>query len=200
MEIYNRSKPINFQWILASFCLTKTKEEIFPVWGMKIYNSMEINVLWTNEDNFVRRFSRREPLTQEKLLEKFITKYETIFKWMLVGFNRKEAFWENIKRDASRGIATRSRRTMLFRSDIFKHRRSEQSYGWETFGTYEGSFAKKVLYYVRSEMLKGAVNRIEGEKWEEALIYAIASNGDFFGTGMMKFYEKMLYKNFMKTI
>jgi hypothetical protein len=31
-------------------------------------------------------------------------------------------------------------------------------------------------------------------------LYAIASNGDFFGTGMMKYNEKMLYKNFMKTI
>jgi hypothetical protein len=104
---------------------------------------------------------------------------------MLVGYNKREAFWENIRRDAvkevldcyeirleeivnsftdvtrkywknQRGIAARSRRTMLFKSDIFKHRRSAQSAGWETFGHREGSFAKKVLYYVRSQMLRGA--------------------------------------------
>jgi hypothetical protein len=180
--------------------------------GMKVYNKSEGNTLWTNGDKFVERFSSRQPLSQEKLLEKFVVKYETIFKWLLVGVNKHEAFWESIRRDASRnkldcyeirleeivnsftdvtkkywknqrGTAAMKKRTMLFKSDIFKHRRTEQSYGWETFGTNEGSFAKKILYYVREEMLKGAGNRIEGEKWEEALLYAIASNGDFFGTG-----------------
>jgi hypothetical protein len=207
----------------------KPKKRFSLFGGMKIYNKMGGKILWTNENDFVRRFSSREPLSQEKLLEKVITKYETIFKWMLVGYNKKEIFWENIKRDAAkgvldcyevrqeeivnsftdvtrkywknqRGIAARSHRTMLFRSQIFKHRRSSQSGGCEIFGTNEGSFAKKVLYYVRSEMLKGAGNTIEGESWEEALIYAIASNGDFFGTGMMKFNEKMLYKKFIKSI
>jgi hypothetical protein len=84
---------------------------------------------------------------------------------------------------------------MLFKSEIFKHRRTNnECYGWETFGNREGTFAKKVLYYVREEMLKKAGNRIEGENWEEALLYAIASNGDFFGTGMMNLSEKQLYK------
>jgi hypothetical protein len=49
-------------------------------------------------------------------------------------------------------------------------------------------------------MLRGAGIGIEGMKWEEALLYAMASNGDFFGTEMMKFNEKMLYKNFLKII
>jgi hypothetical protein len=56
------------------------------------------------------------------------------------------------------------------------------------------------LYYVREEMLRGVEYRIQGMKREEALLYAIASNGDFFGTGMMKFSKKMLYKNFLKII
>jgi hypothetical protein len=218
-----------FEGYWHPFTPPKPKNRFSLLGGMKIYNQFESNVLWTNEDKFIERFKRREPLTQEKLLEKFIMKYETIFKWMLVGVNKREAFWENIKRDASRGvlncyeirleeivnsftdvtkkywknqrgIAARSKRTLLFRSDIFKHRRSEQSYGWETFGTNEGSFSKKVLFYIRSEILGGVGNRIEREKWEEALLYAIASNGDFFGTGMMKYNEKMLYKNFIKTI
>jgi hypothetical protein len=41
---------------------------------------------------------------------------------------------------------------------------------------------------------------LEGESWEEALLYAIASNGDLFGTGMTKYNEKMLYKRYMKVI
>jgi hypothetical protein len=148
---------------------------------------------------------------------------------MLVGYNKKELFWENIKRDAARGvldcyevrleeivnsftnvtkkywknqrgIAARKHRTELFESEIFRNRRTEQSYGWETFGTNEGLFGKKVLFYVRSEMLKGAGKCIKGVNWEEDLIYIIARNGDFFGTGMMKFNEKMLYKKFIKSV
>jgi hypothetical protein len=49
-------------------------------------------------------------------------------------------------------------------------------------------------------MMRNAGRPIEGIEWEEALLYAMASNGDFFGTGMMKFNEKMLYKNFFKVI
>jgi hypothetical protein len=148
---------------------------------------------------------------------------------LLVGVNKREAFWETIRRDASRnmldcydirleeivnsftnvtkkywknqrGIAARKKRTMRFKSDIFRNRRTEKSFGWEKFGAREGSFAKKVLYYVREEMLRGAGNRLEGEKWEETLLYAIASNGDFFGTGIMGLSEKKLYKKFFKTI
>jgi hypothetical protein len=162
---------------------------------MKIYNKRETEI-WTNEGKFKERFEKRKPLTQKDLLEIFYLKYETIFKWLLVGVNKREAFWDIIKRDASRnmldcyeirleeivesftgvtkkywenqrGIAARKKRTMLFRSDIFKHRRTDnECYGWETFGNREGTFAKKVLYYVREEMLKKAGCRIEGEKWE----------------------------------
>jgi hypothetical protein len=49
-------------------------------------------------------------------------------------------------------------------------------------------------------MLSKAGYRLEGEEWEEILLYAIASNGDFFGTGMMGFSEKQLYKKFFKVI
>jgi hypothetical protein len=76
----------------------------------------------------------------------------------LVGNNRREQFWENIKRDATkgvldcyeirleeivnqftnvtkkywknqRGIAARGQRTKLFVSEIFKHWISDKSYG-----------------------------------------------------------------------
>jgi hypothetical protein len=152
--------------------------------------------------------------TIKKLLKKFRLKYETIFKWMLVGVNKREAFWDLIKRDAAnnkldcyeirleevvnsftsvtrkywknqRGIAARKKRTMLFKSDVFRQRRTEKSYGWETFGNREGSFAKKILWFVREQMLSKAGLRLEGEQWEETLLYAIAINGDVFGTAMM---------------
>jgi hypothetical protein len=45
-----------------------------------------------------------------------------------------------------------------------------------------------------------AGDRMEGEKWEEALLYAIASNGDLFGTGMTTYNEKALYKKFRKVV
>jgi hypothetical protein len=150
-------------------------------------------------------------------------------KWLLVAFNKKEIFWENIKRDQAKseldcyeirlaeivnsftdvtrkywknqkGIATRSRRTKLFKSDLFINRRSQKYYGYETFGNQVGSFAKKELSFVRNEMLRSAGNQIGGLDWREALLYPMASNGDYFGTGMMKYNEKQLYKKFMKVI
>jgi hypothetical protein len=93
-----------YQGFWKPFSPPKPKKKFSLFGGMKLYNSMEGKVIWTNEDDFVKRFSSREPLSQEKLLEKFITKYETIFKWMLVGYNKREAFWENIKRDAVKGV------------------------------------------------------------------------------------------------
>jgi hypothetical protein len=80
-------------------------------------------------------------------------KYETILFWLLVSFNKKEIFWHNIRRDHAkgkldcyeirleeivnsytdvtrkywknqRGIAARSRRTKLVKSDLFINRRN----------------------------------------------------------------------------
>jgi hypothetical protein len=72
--------------------------------GMKRYIREKKMMNWTNEDKFVERFKDRSVLTQEKLLEKFNMKYETIFKWLLVGYNKREPFWQNIKRDAANGV------------------------------------------------------------------------------------------------
>jgi hypothetical protein len=58
----------------------------------------------------------------------------------------------------------------------------------------------KVLYFVRETILKRAGNQIGGIEWEEALLYSMGSNGDYFGTGMMKYSEAQLYKNFLKVI
>jgi hypothetical protein len=49
-------------------------------------------------------------------------------------------------------------------------------------------------------MMRKAGHRIEGVEWEETLLYAMASNDDFFGTRMNAFNEKMLYKNFLKVV
>jgi hypothetical protein len=146
-----------------------------------------------------------------------------------VEFNKKEIFRENIRRDHANGkidcyegrleeivnsctdisrrywknqkrIAARSRRTKLFLSDIFRHRKSQKCDSSETFGNRTGSFAMKVLSYVRNKVISQAGNQIENRDWEEALIYVMASNGDFFGTAMMRYNEKQIYKKFLKVV
>jgi hypothetical protein len=146
-----------------------------------------------------------------------------------VEFNKKEIFWENNRRDHAngnldcyegrleeivnsctyisrkywknqKGIAPRSRRTQLFLANIFRYRKSQKCDGSEIFGNRQGSFAMKVLSYVRNPIISQAGNQIEGRDWEEALIYAMARNGDFFGTAMMKFNEKQIYKKFFKVV
>jgi hypothetical protein len=104
-------------------------------------------------------------------------------------------YWKNQK-----GVSARSRRTKLFQSEIFKNRGSCKIFGYECFGNKEGRFAKKVLYMVRNKIIRSAGRQIDGLEWEETLLYAMASNGDYFGTGMMKFNEKILYKNFLKVL
>jgi hypothetical protein len=49
-------------------------------------------------------------------------------------------------------------------------------------------------------MLRSTEYQIGGIEWEETLLYEMANNGDYFGTGMMKFNEKKQYKNFLKVI
>jgi hypothetical protein len=63
-----------------------------------------------------------------------------------------------------------------------------------------GSFAKKVLCFVMNTILRSAGNQIKGLEWEEALLYSMASNEDYFGTGMMRYSEAQLYKKFLKII
>jgi hypothetical protein len=70
--------------------------------GIKRYQ-FENQQLWTNECDFMKRYSERKLLTQNKNLNKFNLKYETIFRWMLVAFNKKEIFCDNIKRDFAKG-------------------------------------------------------------------------------------------------
>jgi hypothetical protein len=109
--------------------------------------------------------------------------------------NITRKFWKNQRR-----ISARNRRTKLFRSEIFKNRGSSSTSGYEAFGNRKGSFAMKVLYQVRCTMLRSANYRIEGIEWEETLLYAMASNGHYFGTDMIEFNEKSLYKKFIKVI
>jgi hypothetical protein len=171
-----------YEGFWRAFTPSKPRKRFTLFGGMKIYKAEDLKYCWINEDVFTKRLSTRQALTQEKLLEKFNMKYETIFKWLLGGYNKREQFWENIKRDAAkgvldcyeirleeivnqftdvtkkywknqRGIAARGQRTKLFKSDIFKHRRSDKSYGFETFGTGVGSYCKKVLYSVRTQIM-----------------------------------------------
>jgi hypothetical protein len=144
------------------FSTPKPKEKFKIIQGEKIYSKVELDRL-TNEEEFIKRLSTRKPLSQKDLYDKFCEKYRTIFKWLLVGTNKKEAFWDVLKRDASKnlldcyeirleeivesftgntkkfwktqkGIAARKKRTALFESIIFKKRRSDgECWGFETF-------------------------------------------------------------------
>jgi hypothetical protein len=175
----------------------------------------------------LKRYNERRPLTNDEIMKKFMLKYETIFRWMLVVFNKKEIVWDNVRRDFAeeniecyeirqeeiansftdvtkkywknqKGITAKFRRTELFKSELFVHRKRQRCFGWENFGNRNGSFAKKALSFVREMILRNAGNQIGGIDWEEALLYSIASNGDFFGKGMMKYNKAQLYKRFLR--
>jgi hypothetical protein len=208
--------------------IRKKKEKFKYINGMKKYKC-EDQHLWTNECDFIKRYSKRKPLFQNEILNKFFLKYETIFRWMLIAFDKRETFWNNIRRDFNegkivcyeirleeivnsftdvtrkywknqRGIGARSRRTELFKSDLFTNRKGQRCYGSECFSSHEGTFAKKVLYFVRETIVRRAGEQITGIDWEEALLYSMASNGDYFGTGMMRYNETQLYKKCLKVI
>jgi hypothetical protein len=49
-------------------------------------------------------------------------------------------------------------------------------------------------------MLRSIGYQIEELDWEEALLYAMASNGDYFDSGMTKFSEKLLDSKILKVI
>jgi hypothetical protein len=194
---------------------------------MELYRN-EKNI-WTNEDDFMRRYNERVPLTQSQIFNRSKIKYETVFRWLIVEFSERDIFWDNIRRDHAngnidcyegrleeivksctdvsrkywknqKGIVARSRRTQLFLSDMFKYRRTQKCNGSESFDNQTGSFAMKVLSYVKNRVISQADNQIGGRDWEEALIYAMASNGDYFGTGMMRYNERQIYKKFLKVV
>jgi hypothetical protein len=85
------------------FSPPKPKERYTIIEGEKIFSKNELKII-TSEEKFIERFNSRKPLTQKELFDKFSTKYETIFKWLLVGVNKREAFWDVLKRDASKNL------------------------------------------------------------------------------------------------
>jgi hypothetical protein len=182
-----------------------------------------------DEKSFMKTYHSRSPLTQGKLHEKFILKYETMFNWLCVSYDKKEIFWQNLKYayergvldsfeagleeivntcmnvtrkywKNQRGIAARKRRTELFQSRNFENRRKAQTHGWECFVYRQGCFKFEVLSYLRKSMIIHLSHRFEGREWEEMLLYSMASNSDLFGTGMIRFNEKQLYKKVIKMI
>jgi hypothetical protein len=82
----------------------------------------------------------------------------------------------------------------MFRSEIFKGRNKVHNPGWENFGQRRGSFNFKVLFMVRKHIILHLGYRFEDIEWEETLLYVMASNNGLFGTGLMRFNEKQLYK------
>jgi hypothetical protein len=89
--------------IWKPFSPPKPKDKFSLIEGEKIFSKNELDNI-TNEEKFIQRFKERKPLTQKELFDKFATKYETIFKWLLVGVNKREAFWDVLKRDASKNL------------------------------------------------------------------------------------------------
>jgi hypothetical protein len=86
-------------------------------------------------------------------------------------------YWKSWRNQ--RGIAARRKRTELFKLQIFRHRRTEKCHGYEAFGNRKGTFPKRVLCESRNRIIRSAGNQIGGLEWEETLLYAMASNGDY---------------------
>jgi hypothetical protein len=120
--------------------------------GIKLYrNDKE---MWVDEEKFYQRYNSRLSITRKELFEKFKVKYETVFNWLCVSFDRRETFWKILKNDyennvidtcfevrldeivcscisieekywkIQKSISLRKKRTKLFLSEIFKNRRT----------------------------------------------------------------------------
>jgi hypothetical protein len=73
-------------------------------WLIKIYLRARSKSLAHNKKWFMEKYHSRYPLTMEKLLEKFIHKYETIFNWLCVSFDKREISWKNLESYHERGV------------------------------------------------------------------------------------------------
>jgi hypothetical protein len=162
------------------------------------------------------------PISNEDFYKKVRLKYETIFNWLCISFNGKEQFWRQLEQDYQRnvldcyevrleeiinkwtstdrkywrtqkGISSRRKRTQLFQSEIFKYRRKEAN-------KFYGGFKITVLRAIREIIFIQLTNKYGTREFEEMLLYSMAANCDMFGTGMMRFSEKQLYKKFLKVI
>jgi hypothetical protein len=57
-----------------------------------------------------------------------------------------------------------------------------------------------VLRRVREQIFNRLGRHFEGREWEETLLYSMAANCNVFGTGIIRFSEKQLYKKFLDVI
>jgi hypothetical protein len=57
-----------------AFTPPKPRKRFTLFGGMKVYKFEDLKYCWINEDVFNKRFSTRQQLTQEKILEKFYMK------------------------------------------------------------------------------------------------------------------------------
>jgi hypothetical protein len=105
--------------------------------------------------------------------------------------NRK--YWKT-----QRTIFSRKRRTELFQGSIFKRRKKDGVYN--NFGPKHRSFADKALYELREKLIRNLGYRFESREWEETLLNVMVSNSDLFGTAMMRYHEKQLYKKFLDEV
>jgi hypothetical protein len=119
---------------------------------IKVYSNEK--EFWVDEEKFYQRYNSRTPLTRKELFKKFRVKYETVFNWPCVSFDKREVFWKMLKNDydnnvfdtcfevrldeivccctsiekkywkTQKSISARKKRTKLFISDIFQRRRT----------------------------------------------------------------------------
>jgi hypothetical protein len=61
--------------------------------GMKKYPGECFCNISNEKTEWNRKWSEEHPLTYEELYEQMKIKYETIFNWLCISFNRKEIFW-----------------------------------------------------------------------------------------------------------
>jgi hypothetical protein len=128
--------------------------------GIKLFrNEKELLI---DEDEFYHRFNKRLPHTRKELFERFKVKYETVFNWLCVSFDKREVFWKMLRNDfdnyvidtcfevrldeivcgctsverkywrTQKSISSRKKRTKLFSSEILKNQRTCEK--WTNLG------------------------------------------------------------------
>jgi hypothetical protein len=194
---------------------------------MKLFTNDK--TLWVSEIEFLKRYRSRIPDTRIGIYNRYVEKYKKIFSWLCIAFNGKEKFWEILKRDYENNkldyyevrleeimntcmsndrkywkmqctIASRRRRTQLFRERLFKHRNDKEKNYCDNFGYRGSSFKHRVLFNLRREIIHSVGHQFYGIEYEERLLYSMAANSELFGTGMTRFNEKQFYKKFLKII
>jgi hypothetical protein len=75
----------------------KLNQRVISIQGVNMYKGHE--EIMVSEEEFYQRCKSRSPITRRELFEKFRIKYETVFNWLCVSFDRREVFWKMLEDD-----------------------------------------------------------------------------------------------------